>query len=452
MLVVLAVLVIVTSSLLVFLARNPQLVREAESQLQVAASSIGRMSPNMRSSSDLEAAVIDADQALGARVLLFNSQGELVADSQADSQPAFESPSLRQQPANGGPRTLGLLIDENGQEWNYVSRNVQSRFTLVLARMRPSSPLQAILEEDLFQPLVQAGLLALGLSIVFSFLLARWIERPLKGISQATRNVASGAYSQVEPEGPSEVKRLIQAFNAMSKQVQNSRQSQQDFVANVSHDLRTPLTSVRGFGQAILDGTASKGKDLEHAAEVIVAESERMNRLVEELLDVARFDAGTVKLNLERINLASLLDSLADRFSLRAKEAGIQLKVEFGDLPEIQGDEDRLIQAFSNLIENAINHTPQEGWVLISAQDTQGQIKVAVSDTGRGIPAEDIDRIFERFYQVDKARTKEKGSGSGLGLSIVKQIIEAHQGRIWAESVEGKGSRFVVQLPIPQYK
>ena len=464
MLVALVVLLLVTTALLVFLARNPLLLRESESQLQLAANSLSRLGPNLRDEGDLMTLIGQADASLESRVMIFNQQGELVADSQADSQPPFASIEFDSGVGNSGPEgpsrggrqggnsgPLEEYKDADDQEWIYVRRSLQGEFTLVLARLRPETPLRALVSDQLFEPVVRAGLVALGLSIVFTFLLTRWIERPLRGISEATRNVASGEYPQVHPEGPTEVKNLILAFNSMSRQVQASRQSQEDFLANVSHDLRTPLTSIRGFGQAILDGTAGKGKQLKHAADVIVAEAGRMNRLVEELLDTARLDADLSKLRSEPLSLDTLLESLADRFSMQAREAGVRLDVQFDDLPSIQGDEDRLMQAFSNLTENALKHTPDGGEVLIAAAVRGEEIEVAVADTGAGIPAKDLERIFERFYQVDKARTEGQERGSGLGLSITKQIIEAHSGQIRAESSEGKGSRFVVHLPIPRY-
>lgn len=461
MFVALVVLVLVTSALLVFLARNPLLLRESESQLQQAANSLSRLGSDLRESEDLNSAIAQAADTLEARVIVFSNDGQLIADSHSETDPVFETLTFDSQGGNfpqgnsdrggrqfGGSGQLEEYTDSSGQDWIFVRRNLQGRLTLILAHLRPETPIRALLSDQLFQPVIHAGLVALVLSIIFTFLVTRWIERPLQGISLATENVASGEYSLVKPEGPMEVKQLIQAFNLMSRQVKDSRQSQEDFVANVSHDLRTPLTSIRGFGQAILDGTVEKGKKLKHAAQIIVNESGRMNRLVEELLDSARFDAGTAKLKMEILSLDTLLESLADRFTLQANAADISMEVEFDDLPRISGDEDRLIQAFSNLIENALTHTPKNGQVLIAAQSHDKQVNISVIDSGVGMSKPDLERIFERFYQVDKARTQDQGHGSGLGLSIAKQIIEAHGGQIRAESEEGQGSSFVVHLPI----
>ena len=170
-----------------------------------------------------------------------------------------------------------------------------------------------------------------------------------------------------------------------------------------------------------------------------------MDRLVEDLLDAARLDSGTAQFKREKVRLANLLEAVAERFSLAADEKGVELRLDVDELPDINGDEDRLNQVFGNLVENALKHTPKGGVVAIGAESGRAFVEISVSDSGVGIPEEDLPRIFERFYQVDKSRSE--GQGTGLGLSITRQIVEAHGGRIRAESVEGKGSRFLVRLP-----
>lgn len=446
LLVIFSVLLVVTASLLIYLARNPRLSREAESTLTLAANSIGRQSLAIRDVEDLKRVVQVADEAITARVLVFNDAGDILADSREDIEAPFDPIPFSGE--HGNRPELANFTDENGQNWLFVRRNLQGRFTLVLASPRPSAPLLAIFTDEFFLPLMQAGLLALVLSIILAFLMARWIAGPLQGISEAAYDVAQGELSQIEPKGPKEVRNLGLAFNEMSRQVDAGRQSMQDFVANVSHDLKTPLTSIHGFGQAILDGTASNDDDLEHAAKVIVSEADRMNRLVDELLDSARFESGIANLTIEAIRVSNLLEDVAERFALKAEKAGVAIELDFDELPGIQGDEDRLHQVFSNLLENALAHTPKNGRILISASANGAMLDISVSDTGKGISSAELPRIFERFYQVDKARSEGAGRGSGLGLSIVRQIVEAHGGSIKAESVEGRGSQFTVKLPI----
>ncbi len=446
LLIVISVLVVVTASLLFYLARNPRLSREAESNLSLAASSINRLNFTARNLEELERLVLDADQALNTRVLVFNAQGIVLADSRAQSEASFSNIPFSGQQHN--QRDLSNFQDEDGQEWFFIRRNIQGRNTLVLATQRPAAPLLSLFTDEFFRPLMQAGLLALFLSLLLAYLMARWIAGPLQGILLASQGVAQGEMTQIEPSGPQEVRNLSRAFNEMSRQVDASRKAQQDFVANVSHDLKTPLTSIHGFGQAILDGTAKSGQKLKHAAKVIVSEADHMTRLVEELLDSARFESGIVKIEFGPIKISALLKDLVERFSLKAKKAEVNLELKLQEIPEIQGDADRLNQALSNLIENALKHTPREGTIQIAAQSIATNVEISISDTGAGIPQDELPRIFERFYQVDKVRPEGKGRGSGLGLSIARQIIEAHHGSIRVESIEGQGSRFIVALPL----
>jgi signal transduction histidine kinase len=172
-----------------------------------------------------------------------------------------------------------------------------------------------------------------------------------------------------------------------------------------------------------------------------------MRRLVEGLLDLARLDAGQGNLARGPVDLGALLRSVAEGLELRAAEKGIRLRQEVGPLPALAGDGDRLRQVFTNLLDNALKHTAQGGAVTVAAAASDGAVEVVVIDTGPGIPAEDLPRIFERFYQVDKSR-KAAGRGAGLGLAISREIVLAHGGSLRAESVVGLGSKFVVRLPI----
>jgi signal transduction histidine kinase len=251
---------------------------------------------------------------------------------------------------------------------------------------------------------------------------------------------------------------LAQDFNTMARQVRASRDAQRDFVANVSHELKTPLTSIQGYSQAILDGTAADPETVERSVTIIHDEAERMGRMVVELLDLARIESGQIVMQREWIDLRTLLENVVERFRMRAEEAGIELTAQVADLPAVTGDGDRMAQVFTNLVENALKHTPSGGRVLLTAslptpsgvrrlgKGWPRAIEVAISDSGQGIPTEDLPRVFERFYQVDKSR---KHTGSiGLGLAITREIVEAHGGSVKAESIVGLGTRFTVTLPV----
>jgi two-component system sensor histidine kinase ResE len=243
---------------------------------------------------------------------------------------------------------------------------------------------------------------------------------------------------------------VANSFNVMVHQVRTSQQIQRDFLANVSHELKTPLTSIQGFAQALLDGTVADDEAKERAAHVIYDESDRLRRLVEDLLDLARLDAGQIEFVRGAVDLCALLERVIDKLSLPAAKKGVELENTITALPTMVGDGDRLAQVFTNLVDNAIKHTPANGKVILREDISAGWISIHVDDSGAGIPSEDLSRIFERFYQVDKARSGGSGRGVGLGLAISRQIVESHGGRIVAQSSEGRGSRFTVQLPIVQ--
>ena len=242
----------------------------------------------------------------------------------------------------------------------------------------------------------------------------------------------------------------------MNNRVQTSRKSQRDFVANVSHELKTPLTSVQGFAQAILDGTADTPESQQQAARVIYNEAGAMHRMVLDLLDLARLDAGTLELQRAPVNLPALLHSIAEKFTPQAHATGVSIHVESGSLPAVMGDGDRLAQVFSNLVDNALKNTPEGGMVTLRARSAGpatapgagSEIQVDVEDSGAGIPPEALPHIFERFYQADPSRPGGEKHGTGLGLAIVKEIVGAHGGKISVRSTPGAGSIFTVTLPL----
>jgi len=233
----------------------------------------------------------------------------------------------------------------------------------------------------------------------------------------------------------------------MTDQVQHSRQSQRDFVVNVSHELKTPLTSIQGFAQAIKEGAVSAPEELQQAARVIFTEADRMHRLVLDLLDLARFESGTVSLESSPVNIAQLANNTIDRFEPQANQAQVTLERQVEDMPLLIGDGDRLAQVVNNLVDNAIKYTPVGGQVSIIAHQVDEQAEIIVSDTGPGIPADFLPRIFERFYQIDKSRRGGSRRGVGLGLAIAREIVLAHFGSIAVESIPPQGCQFVVKIP-----
>lgn len=222
-----------------------------------------------------------------------------------------------------------------------------------------------------------------------------------------------------------------------------------DFIANVSHELRTPIAMLQGYSEAIIDGVVTTEEERIDMIRVIYDESQRMSRLVTDLLDLARMESGHMSLYKEDVPLVVVIERMTHKFDQTAKEKHVQLLIEtdFSDETLISIDEDRIEQVLTNLIDNAIRHTPADGSVTVSMANEQNYAKIQVRDTGQGIPQDDLPYVFERFYKADKARTRSKG-GTGLGLAITKNIVEAHNGRISVDSVEQQGTTFTFYLPL----
>jgi signal transduction histidine kinase len=297
-----------------------------------------------------------------------------------------------------------------------------------------------------------ANIIAVGLAtaiiiwLMISIFFTISITRPLLRMIDATRRMARGDYgARVEISGSGEIGRLANSFNSMAEQIQRSNQVLKDFVANVSHDLRTPLTVVSGFSQALLDRAAEP----DDAATVIHEEAEKMQRLVDDLLQLTRLESGLMRLERRPIDVRAFLAQIAERVShARAGEPipGLKVDVDPG-LPALDADPMQLERALRNLVGNAIDYTPPTGAVTLSARGAgRGWVEIAVADTGSGIPAEELPRIFERFYRSDKSRERAHGH-SGLGLAIVREIVEAHGGRVAAESRVGEGTTFRLTVP-----
>ena len=299
-------------------------------------------------------------------------------------------------------------------------------------------------------PFIWAGLVALGVSIIIAALLARSVYLPISRLTDAAREIAQGQYEQEVPvAGPSEVKGLALRFNMMAIQVKHSQQMLRDFVANASHELRSPLTSIKGFAQAITDGTAKDEEAQLRAARVIEDESKRLMRLVDDLLELSRLESGQIRMVREPVDVKELVEQCQEIFSMRAEQKSLRLGIDIEPVLPVIGDIDRLEQVFSNLIDNALRHTPSQGKVdIIVRQPTAGFIDVTVADTGPGIPPDKLAHIFERFYRADTSAAK---TGTGLGLAIVREIVRSHGGDIKASSVPGKGTEFLVRLPANPY-
>ncbi|MFZ1042990.1 MAG: HAMP domain-containing sensor histidine kinase [Anaerolineales bacterium] len=424
---------VVAFVLILYLLRNPVLYRQTFVQLRAADNLLNQ--PN--SNTDFIA------QALKVRVLTFNSNGTLLADTNPASSPIpLPSQTIL-------ARITQTIRDRTGKNWLYTLQQLPNSNWLMVASPRPKTPILALLTDELLAPLLEGGVIALLLSLFLAFVIAHWIADPLQRLVSAARAFPQGTAMTIEARGPHEVQELTRVFNAMMTRVQASQKSQRDFVANVSHELKTPLTSIQGFAQAIIDGTVDTPEARKQAAEVIYNESGRMHRMALDLLDLARLDAGIINLQMSPVDIHALLNGIVEKFSPMASKASVSLTAKFAnDLQPILGDGDRLAQVFTNLVDNALKFTPKGGSITLRAIHDRNEIQVAVDDTGKGIPKDDVPHIFDRFYQADSARAGGEHHGAGLGLAIVHEIVAAHGGRISVRSALGRGTAFIVHLPL----
>jgi signal transduction histidine kinase len=295
-----------------------------------------------------------------------------------------------------------------------------------------------------------AGGIALGVAVIAAGLLARSISRPLQRITAASEQIAQGRYDQeIEAQGGDEVVRLSQAFNNMAREVSRSHRTLREFLANVSHELKTPLTSIQGFSQAISEGAVREREDIAEAGRIINEESVRMRALVDDLLYLSQVEAGQIEIQRDEVRTADLLESTRERFQRRADQAGVTMTIAADETPLIQADARRLEQAVSNIVDNAVRHTPSGGRITLRSQAENGHLEIAVHNTGSAIPAAALPRLFDRFFQVNPGQASIDGS-SGLGLAITKEIVELHGGEVRVSSSEAAGTEFVISLPVNQ--
>ncbi|MYD74001.1 MAG: HAMP domain-containing protein [Chloroflexi bacterium] len=298
--------------------------------------------------------------------------------------------------------------------------------------------------DELVGRLIVSGLAGLAAAVVIAMVLSRQLMRPLEALTTVVRRFGPDRYDMRAAEtGPSQVRELASAFNAMADRVADNERAMRGFIADVSHELRTPLTSIRGFVEALRDGTATDPERQASSLEVVHEETQRMLRMIEQLLDLSRLEAGQSRLQRTSIDLDELFGYVESMFSARAREQGIDMRLDISPAaPTIEADYDRLVQVLNNLIENAMRHT-EAGAITVSARRADDGLELSVSDTGEGISADDLERLFDRFWQPE-SRT---GPGAGLGLAISREIVRAHGGRITADSDLGAGTTIVVWLP-----
>ncbi|MBQ2633755.1 MAG: HAMP domain-containing protein [Oscillospiraceae bacterium] len=318
------------------------------------------------------------------------------------------------------------------------------------------------LNAELMGIVVRAIAVGLLISSLLGMLLAKTVVTPIQHLTRAAEKVAAGDFSEkVENETADEIGVLARTFNDMADQLEtnieslkNAERTRREFVANVSHELRTPVTSIRSYAETLGDAAGTLDGETERRfLEVIVSESDRLSKIVQDLLLLSRFDAGNLRFDYQQFSFEKSVRSVFDAQLLEAQRRGHDFRLEVrDDLPDIRGDRSRIEQVLINMVSNAIKYTPDGGCIRMTAGAAGDRVFCTVTDNGVGIPQEDQSRVFERFYRVDKARSRESG-GTGLGLSIAYEIVERHDGRLELQSQPGKGTAITVWLPVggPQH-
>ncbi len=435
---------VVSIVLILYIIRNPLVFRQEAARLLVVQNIILRERGKWINSQpeDIQTYFDQQDDTFGARILLFDDSRQLLADSGSQQYAGIRTPRLIRE------RLTSVIRDSDGIPWLYMLRQLENKYWLMVAVQRPNVALTTLLRDDLLLPIIGAGIAALLLSLLLAYWLSKWVGDPLQRVVNASREMPNGSAGSLKLEGPREVQDLIRGFNTMSTRIKTAQQSQRQFVANVSHELKTPITIIQGFAQAMLDGTVETPESEKKAAQVIFDESGRMHRLVVDLLEIARMDAGTFDLKHESVDMNLLFNHLIERLTPQANDRQININFSSPKLPLIYGDSDRLSQVFTNLLDNALKFTPGGGTITIRAENNSDQLRVDITDSGVGISPDQLPFIFDRFFQADPSRKGGEDHSAGLGLAIVREIVQRHHGTITAQSSPGQGSTFTVRLPL----
>ena len=368
----------------------------------------------------------------GQRIILTDADGIVVADSEATLLGEVYAPDstgrLLSSPWQAG--TIGTI---------YVTPTSSPEIDL--------NSLQIVFNA-IGRFFIWGGLVALVIGLLITFFLSRRILAPVKSLTLAAKRLGQGDFSQrVQSKDKSEVGELAQTFNAMASDLERAEQLKRNMIADVAHELRTPLSNIRGYLEAIRDGIKKPDTDTISSLD---EEAVILSRLVDDLQELSLVEAGELKLVYQSEDIAVLINQTVASVQAQATAKGLSVSIDLTDkLFLVSIDSRRISQVLRNLLDNAVAHTAKGGTITVTARRQDKYLEVAVADTGEGIPAEDLPNIFERFYRVDKSRARATG-GSGLGLTIAKRLVEAHGGKIEVRSEPGKGSCFTFTLPVSE--
>lgn len=334
-------------------------------------------------------------------------------------------------------RDLALPLAVDGETVGYLFRQMGSAQALSAAESQ--------FLDNVTDALVVAASGAVALAVVMGAALAWMLARPLRALRQSARAIEQGQLGgKVPVTGTLEFQDVAASFNRMSAALAESESLRQRMTSDIAHELRSPLSVMRSQLEAMLDGVFPLNAE---QVAIVYDQSLHLGRLVEDLRTLTRAEAGRLSLDFALLEPAALVQQIAVDFAPLAQDQSITLHVEAApDLPPLRADRDRLRQVFTNLLVNALTHTPSGGSITLSAAPCAAGVRFGVADTGPGLTEDQARHVFERFYRTDDARQRDRG-GSGLGLAITRELVRLHGGRVWVESAPGQGSRFMIELP-----
>lgn len=403
---------------------------------------------------------------LKVRLILMDQYGAIIHDTKPEQPLSTQSKNRLYQASlvlNARVKDAGALNRLPQQDRDYYVGTMGGQRAVVTVVSQVEGRYVAIVAPNgapLFRELVLPLLLALGIGLFGAFIatlfLSRSIALPITRLTQAANGVAGGDLTRKVPEeGDGEVGRLVHSFNEMVSRLRITYESQRRLLANIAHELRTPLTSIQGYAQGLSDGIFVTDQQRQDALATIGEESDRVNELLIQILELARLESGQSGPQLREIDVDEIISRVLRRHRVEAGNSGVELEGPAAGSQKIVADEALIDQAIDNLVRNAIRHTPGGGKVAVNVVPTRDGsrlmtgIRVSVSDTGTGIPVDAIPHIFDRFYRANGHDDTYDGqqSGYGLGLSIVREIAVNHGGTVNVESEVGKGTTFNFDLP-----
>jgi signal transduction histidine kinase len=299
---------------------------------------------------------------------------------------------------------------------------------------------------DMYSRIVFAALLSAIVAVVLIYFLAKNILKPLKKVTEATAQLARGNFDvRLDLNSEDEIGELSRTFNSVAKDLGKYENIRRSFVANVSHELRSPLTSMQGLVQGVLDGTIPE-EQRDYYLNVVLDETRRLNYLINDLLDLSQIESGKLDFNIQKTDINELIRRCLITFESKIFAKNIEVVVDIKDEKQfVMADENRIKQVLMNLIDNAVKFTPNMGTIKIYTSESPASVFVNVNNSGGPIPEEDLPYVFERFYKADKSHTRTQ-EGTGIGLSIVKKVLDGHGQNIWVKSSEGEGTTFTFTL------